>query len=148
MRKAILTAIAFLGLLGTALAEPEVAAIGQIKTLSGAAFIVRGAVRQPAHLGDALREMDDLETGDNGSLGVTFNDSTLMSLGPRSHVSLHEYRFNPTTRRGNFLARMKRGTLAVTSGELTRAEPGSIRIQTPRAILGVRGTQFLVRVDE
>lgn len=148
MRTVILTAIALLGFLGTALAEPEAATIGQIKTLSGAAFIVRGGVRQPAHLGDPLREMDELETGDNGSLGVTFNDSTLMSLGPRSHLSLHEYRFNPTTRHGNFLARMKRGTLAVTSGELTQAEPGSIRIQTPRAILGVRGTKFLVRVDE
>ncbi|HEX2569983.1 MAG TPA: FecR domain-containing protein [Polyangia bacterium] len=148
MRTATLTAIAFLGFLGAALAAPEAASIGQVKSVNGAAFIIRGGARLPAHLGDPLLERDDLETGDNGTLGVTFNDSTLMSLGPRSHVSLHEYRFDPTTRHGNFLARMRRGTLAVTSGELTRAEPGSIRIQTPRAILGVRGTQFLVRVDE
>ena len=88
MRTVTRTAIAFLGLLGTSLAAPEAASIGQIKTLSGPAFIVRGGVQQPAHIGDALREMDALETGDNGSLGVTFNDSTLMSLGPRSHISL------------------------------------------------------------
>jgi hypothetical protein len=148
MRTSRLAAIVFLGLLGVSLADPPDNSIGRIKTVAGAAFIVRGAARQDAHLGDVLLESDALETGDNGSLGVTFNDSTLMSLGPRSHVALDQYRFNPTTRQGNFLARMKRGTLAITSGELTKAAPNSIRIQTPRAVLGVRGTQFLVRVDE
>ena len=46
------------------------------------------------------------------------------------------------------LANMLQGTLAVKSGDIARGSPGKMRVKTPFAILGVRGTTFLVRVEE
>ncbi len=46
------------------------------------------------------------------------------------------------------LAQIKKGTMMVRTGELTRQQPGSVKIKTPRTVLGVRGTTFVVSVDE
>ncbi len=46
------------------------------------------------------------------------------------------------------LAQLRKGTMMVRTGELTRQQPGSVKIKTPRTVLGVRGTTFVVSVDE
>jgi hypothetical protein len=122
--------------------------IGQVKTVSGGAFIVRDGARLPARLGDALYEKDTLETASDGSIGVTFIDNTVFSTGPSSQVALEEYRFDSSNFQGAMLADMKRGTLSVVSGDIPRATPGAMKIRTPAAILGVRGTTFAVQVGE
>ena len=130
------------------LADPAATPIGHVKTVSGKAYIVRGNMRLAAHVGDAVLEHDALETEMQSSIGVSMNDNTLLSAGPSSHIALDQYRFNPTTLDGQFFARMRRGSLAVVSGDITRHTPGAMRIQTPRAVLAVRGTEFLVNVAE
>ena len=69
-------------------------------------------------------------------------------IGQLRNVSLEEFNFNPTTLKGSFLAKLGKGTLSVISGDIARGSPEAMRIRTPSAILGVRGTRFLVRVDE
>jgi hypothetical protein len=44
------------------------------------------------------------------------------------------------------LADMRKGTLAVVSGDITRSTPGAMKIKTPTAVIGVRGTTFAVQV--
>jgi hypothetical protein len=44
------------------------------------------------------------------------------------------------------LADMRKGSLTVVSGDITRGSPGAMKIKTPTSILGVRGTTFAVRV--
>jgi len=45
------------------------------------------------------------------------------------------------------LAEVKHGTVQVVSGNLVKGSPGAMRIKTPTAVLNVRGTRFLVKVD-
>ncbi len=137
-------------LLGLALAAPAAAGtpIGQVKTVSGEAFVVRDGARSPAKLGDMVFEKDTVETGPDGAIGITFSDNTMFSTGPNSAVSLAEYSFDSSNFRGAMLAEMRKGTLAVTSGDIPRASPGAMKIRTPTAILGVRGTTFAVAVSE
>jgi hypothetical protein len=45
------------------------------------------------------------------------------------------------------LAKLQKGTLSVVSGDIARSSPGKMKIETPTAILGVRGTTFVVSVD-
>lgn len=104
-------------------------------------------VSQPLWAISCKRE-DVIETGENGAVGITFDDNTVFSTGPNSSVSLEEFNFNPTTLKGSFLAKLGKGTLSVISGDIARGSPEAMRIRTPSAILGVRGTRFLVRVDE
>lgn len=121
--------------------------IGQVKTAKGQVFLLRAQSRRPLQVGEFVQEHDVIETGSDGGVGITFTDNSLISAGPRSQLSLDNYRFDSTAFSGSFLASLKRGTLAVISGDITRRTPGAMKIRTPRAILGVRGTEFLVRAE-
>ena len=45
-------------------------------------------------------------------------------------------------------ANLSKGTLAAVSGKMVKQVPESMKIRTPAAIMGVRGTEFVVQVDE
>ena len=116
----------------------ETVAIGKAKIVSGAVTVLRGTTKTPIKVGDPLNEHDVLETGPDGSLGVTFTDNTSFSIGPSSNVAIDTYFFDPKNLKGNMLAQIKKGTMMVRTGELTRQQPGSVKIKTPRTVLGVR----------
>ena len=119
---------------------------GQIKSLSGSVHVERDGKRLPAALGAAVRQGDTIVTGADGTVGVTFSDNTLLSAGPHSVLAIDRYRFEPVTHAGNFDASLKRGTLAVVSGKMVKQSPDAMRVRTPASIMGVRGTEFVVRV--
>jgi hypothetical protein len=129
----------------TAGAEPL--AIGKAKIVNGKVTVIRGATKTQLKVNDPLNEHDVFETGADGSLGITFTDNTSFSVGPNSHVAIDTYFFDPKNLKGNMMAQLKKGTMMVRSGELTRQQPGSVQIKTPRTVLGVRGTTFVVSVD-
>jgi hypothetical protein len=119
--------------------------IGQVKTVSGEAMILRNSARLPAKPGDPVYTKDIVETGEHGSIGISFVDNSVFSTGPNSQIGLDEFRFDAVNG-GAMLASMPRGTLSVVSGEITKKSPGALKIKTPTAMLGVRGTTFAVQV--
>lgn len=139
------SAIVFGLLLATpALADPP--HIAQVKTLSGDAFIVRGADKLPAKIGDFLFESDVIQTGAGSTIGLTFIDNTVFSAGPGSEVALQQFHFDTSDFKGDMQAEVRKGTLTVVSGEITHTTPGAMKIRTPTANLAVRGTTFAVKV--
>src|SRR5712691_9473649 len=124
----------------------EAAPIAQVKKVSGQVAVLRSGQRLPANIGDPLFEKDIVETGPDGGIGITFIDNTVFSTGPNSQLALDEFRFDSNNFRGSMLADMRQGTLAVVSGDITRSSPGAMRIKTPTAVLGVRGTTFALQV--
>jgi hypothetical protein len=129
-------------------AAAESAGIGQIKTVSDPAWVMRGETRIDAKVGDAVYEKDIVETGAGGKVGITLSDNTMLSVGPGSRLALETFQFDSAALKGNLLANMQRGTLAVTTGDIARSAPDAMKVKTPSAVLGVRGTDFLVRVVE
>ena|SRR5262245_49740679 len=121
--------------------------VGQIKTAKGAVHVEREGKSIPAAPGMAVRASDKLVTGADGAVGVTFLDNTMISAGPSTVFEIERYRFNSTTHDGEFDASLKKGSLAVVSGKMVKQTPGSMRVRTPSSVMGVRGTEFLVRVD-
>ncbi len=120
--------------------------IGQVKTVAGEAAIVRDGARLPAKPGDPVYQNDVIETGADATIGITFNDNSVFSAGPDSQLALPQFNFDVQTLNGNMLAELRKGTLSVVSGDITHHTPGALRIKTPSAILGVRGTTFAVEV--
>jgi hypothetical protein len=120
--------------------------IAQIKKVTGQASVLRSGERRPAIVGDMLFVNDVIETGSDGGIGITFIDNTVFSAGPSSQIALDEFQFDSNDFRGAMLADMRQGTLAVVSGDIARSTPGAMKIKTPTAILGVRGTTFAVQV--
>jgi hypothetical protein len=136
-------AVVLLGFASLALAADA----GQVKTSSGTVYLERGGKRLPASVGTAVQEADKVVTGTDGSAGITFTDNSLLSVGPNTVLEIQKYQFDTTTHAGQFDANLKKGTLAVISGKMVKQSPESMRVHTPSSIMGVRGTEFVVKVD-
>jgi len=120
--------------------------VGQVKTAKGSVHLERAGQRIAVAPGTAVRAGDTVVTGRDGSAGITFADNSLLSVGPDSSLAIDRYVFDPTTHAGQFDASLRRGSLAVVSGRMVKQSPESMRVRTPAAIMGVRGTEFVVRV--
>jgi hypothetical protein len=122
--------------------------IAQIKVARGDVRVEREGRAIPAAVGQRLSERDVVKTGADGSVGITMDDDSLLSAGPNSTLSLDRYAFDATTGRGRFDASLDKGTLAVVSGRVAKQAPDAMTVRTPTAVLGVRGTTFVVSADE
>ena len=122
--------------------------VGQIKVSKGDVAIERSGQTLPGAIGLHLQTADVIRTGSDGSVGITMSDNSLLSAGPNSVLSLDRYVFDTTTNNGNFDSSLRKGTLSVVSGRIAKQSPEAMTVRTPTAILGVRGTEFAVSVDQ
>ena len=122
--------------------------VGQIKVSKGAVHIERAGQTLSAPVGTRVREADVVVTGADGSVGITFLDASLLSAGPNSTLVIDRFAFDSTTNQGAFETSLKRGTLSAVSGKIAKQSPDAMKVKTPVAILGARGTEFLVRTGE
>jgi hypothetical protein len=135
-------ALAVLAAAGVAGAADEV---GRVKVVKGTVGIERAGTRLPATVGMAVQEGDVVVTGRDGSAGVTFNDDSLLSVGPDSVLAIDRFAFDSTTHAGRFDTSLRQGTLSAVSGKIAKQSPDAMKVRTPSTILGVRGTEFVVR---
>ncbi len=143
MRTTLLAA-AILALSSSAFA----ADIGIVKVSKGSVQLQRGAERIVAKVGTTVQSADVIVTGADGTAGITFTDNSLVSIGPNSIFAIDKYRFDSTTHAGEFEGNLRQGRLAAVSGKMVKQSPETMKIRTPSAIMGVRGTEFVVQVDE
>ena len=121
--------------------------IGQIKVAKGQVAIERQGKTLPATVGTRLQTSDIVKTGADGSVGITMDDDSLLSAGPNSALSLDAYAFDSTTNQGRLDTSLNKGTLSVISGRIAKQSQDAMTVRTPTAILGVRGTEFVVSVE-
>ena len=121
--------------------------IGLVKVTEGTATVQRGDETLPARLGLALEEGDILRTGADGRMGVVLRDDTRLSLGPESEIRIDRFLFAPAKGHLALVVKMARGIMAFISGNIAKLSHDAVRVETPVAIVGVRGTQFLVKVE-
>ncbi len=118
-------------------------------TIGGATLIeqdVRGTVNGRTSriaVGDAVFQDQRIATGRDAAAKLTFTDSTALAIGPASTVKLDQFVYAG----GGQVAAVfnaTRGAFRFVSGRF-RWRP--YEVQTPQAIVGVRGTIFGVRVQ-
>jgi hypothetical protein len=125
-------------------ASPTVATVQKVK---GTATVVRRGQTIPAAVGLEIWENDTLYTGPDASIGLVFNDDTLLSLGPESVFVIDEFVFAPREGKFSIVFRMLKGTAAYLSGLISKLAPESAHFKTPTASIGIRGTKFVVKVE-
>src|SRR4051812_44197865 len=121
-------------------------AAGRVKVVTGQAFIVRAHDVIAAQPGQLVYESDSLRTGAEGTIGVTLKDDTRVSLGPASEVRVDRFVYAPAEGRLGLILNVARGVVAYVSGRIAKLAPDSIRLETPAAVMGVRGTTLALRV--
>jgi OmpA-OmpF porin, OOP family len=128
-------------LLGTAHAQR----IGTFKSVDGAVWIDRqGSYVHPKN-GDGWLAGDRLYTGVSGSAVLNLRDGTLLTLAHGVQLEFDRLELSEGVQREGFVLRLLQGTLRMVSGVLTQINPQLFQMETPSAIMGVRGTDFITR---
>jgi len=122
--------------------------VATVQKVNGTATVIRQGQSIPTKIGSEIREYDTLSTGPDGSIGVVFSDDTLLSLGPESVLVIDEFVFAPNQEEFSIVLRMLKGTAAYLSGLISKLAPESAHFETPTASIGIRGTKFVVKVEE
>ena len=142
------TMLFLLSLAFLATTESRAADVGQVKVSAGSVHIERGGKRLAAPVGTGVQASDTIVTGADGKVGITFVDDARLSAGPNSTLAINKFSYNQNTHAGTMDTTLKRGTLSVVSGKLSKQSPDAVTVRTPSTILGARGTEFLVRAGE
>jgi hypothetical protein len=129
-------------------AAPAIAEIARVKTSSGTAFVQRGQQKLKPVPGLPLNAQDNLVTGKDGRIAVTFVDNTRFAVGPGSDVVVSEFQYDRTRQKGSMVTQVNRGSLAVVSGKIAKSGKDAMKVRTPNTLLGVRGTKFIVDVGK
>jgi len=120
--------------------------VARITALSGSASIEHLAKLSPAMLGMPLESNDVVSTNENSKVQITFNDSTVITVGKKSRFSIDEYLFdNKDGSRAKF--NVLSGTIRVMSGKIGQVAPEKFTVKTKTATIGIRGTNFTVDME-
>lgn len=146
-RTAIIMAFLLCLVAGSAGAQEAPSPVGMVKSVTGSAHVERQGRRLPATAGFVLMQGDRITTGSDGSLGILLRDETALSLGSSTDTTVEHFVFEPGDNKAGMVLRVARGFFCYLSGKIAKLAPGSVRIETPVATLGVRGTHFVARID-
>lgn len=122
---------------------------GLLKTVRGDVQLqdAQGA-SMPARVGDAVNAQQRIVTGAQSGASVVLRDGTTFVIGPQSSFDLQTFRYDSRTHDGSVVGRLAHGTLRMVTGLIGKATPEAIRIDTPTATIGIRGTDFIVDAGE
>ncbi len=131
---------------GAAMADE--APIGYVKTVTGEATVSTAGKQVKAQAGTPVAQGSILKTGAKSSMGVTFKDETVMSFGPDTELTVDEYLYAPSQGKLKMGSKLAKGSMNYVSGVIAKLNPDAVSVQTPSGTIGVRGTQFVVKVEE
>ncbi|MGY4282440.1 hypothetical protein ACVWXO_001660 [Bradyrhizobium sp. LM2.7] len=139
---------ALTGYVQYAQAAPGVTAaqvIGHVTKLSGSATAVRNGVSVVLNNGDNVEKGDVVSTGGDSTLGITFIDGTVFGLSSNARMVLNEMVYDPNGSSNSSLLSLVAGTITFVAGET--AKHGDMKIDTPVATMGIRGTAVLTQIN-
>src|SRR5216684_4089435 len=120
--------------------------IGNVATLTGIATVIRKKDSIALKLKDDIFQNDVLQTSANSTLGVTFNDATTFNLTANARITVDNYVYEDGGRQNAALFDVVKGTVAFVAAAV--AKTGDMKISTPTATMGIRGTTGLIEVPE
>ena len=124
------------------------ASVGKVTEQTGPTEIQRDKESIPSELNTGV-EMNDAVVTANGKAGITFQDETKVEITEQSKLVIDEFVFDPSqSDAGKLAIKIAMGTAKYASGQIAKDNPQSVKIETPTATIGVRGTDFSMTVDE
>lgn len=144
------TPVLWLGLCLSTLLSPMASAdeaIGYVKTARGEAFVITVQNRTAAQPGTPVFLGSQLQTGAQGSIGVTLRDETLVACGPDTELTIDEYLYQPSHGKLALVTNLLKGSLNYVSGVIAKLKPDAVAVKTPTGTIGIRGTQFVAKVE-
>jgi len=136
----------------------ETSPIGKVVTTTGSvtiehasavvvqANIPAGSGGGPTKIGDVVYRGDVVKTGADGKVGITFTDGTAFNLSSNARMELNEFVYDPNGTSNSTLFSLSKGTFTFIAGKV--AKTGDMKIDTPVATMGIRGTTPHVEISD
>jgi hypothetical protein len=138
----------FIFLLALLLPSIAFANVGAIVQQQGSAVqIRRGQDNLPGGVNATINMNDAIVTG-LSSLQLRFQDNTTAAVTENSRFVIDDFVYDPNRGAGRLNVRVSMGTVRYVSGQIARNNQQSVQVNTPTAVIGVRGTDFFMTVDE
>jgi hypothetical protein len=131
--------------------------IGKVLTATGPAHIEHAAAiiveaklstdnTVQTKVGDLIYRGDIIQTGVDGALGITFADGSSFNVSPNARMEVDEFVYDPKGNSNSSLISLVKGTFTFIAGEV--AHTGDMKVDTPVATMGIRGTAPRVEISE
>jgi FecR protein len=128
-----------------------VTATGSVTIEHANAVVVRANLPGPGSAGqtkagDLVYRGDVVQTGADGKVGITFTDGTAFNLSSNARMVLNEFVYDPNGKSNSTLFSLSKGTFTFIAGKV--AKTGDMKIDTPVATMGIRGTTPHVEISD
>ena len=129
--------------------KSSLASIGEVTQLEGNGVIDRKDGDKGIVVEKALDvfSYDTVKTG-NGKVGIEFIDATRVDVTQHSKLIIDEFVYDPNSGTGKLSLKASLGTVRYASGQIAKNSATNVKITTPTATIGVRGTDFTMTIDE
>jgi len=115
--------------------------IGTVQKLVGEVIVKHADGSETAlKQGDPVFQDDVIKTGKDAALGLSFKDGSVFSLGADARMTIDELVYDPKTGEGHSDVSVVKGMFNFVSGDIAANNPGEMKVHTPVATLGIRGT--------
>src|SRR5262245_47797321 len=126
-----------------------VTAVGSVSIEHPSAVVVQaslGGQSGNAKIGDPVYLGDVVSTGSDGRAGIAFNDGSAFDLSPNARMVMDEFIYDPNSKSNSSLLSLTKGTFTFVAGKI--AKSGDMKVNTPVATMGIRGTTPRVEIAE
>ena len=97
-------------------------------------------------VGDLVYQGDVVRTGADGRVSINFTDGTSFNLSNNANMALNEFVYDPNGKSNSTLFNLSKGTFTFVAGKI--AKTGDMKIETPVATMGIRGTTPHVEISD
>jgi hypothetical protein len=130
------------------LASAQADVVGRLTQVEGRVDILRGGQLPaiPAKLNDGVETGDVIRTKSISKAQITFIDNSTLTISPESRVGIESYMFDSAKNKRNSVVQLFQGLAHVAVSKIFKAAEPDFVVKTQTAIMGVRGTDFGVRI--
>lgn len=118
-----------------------------VKSVHGDVQVTRQHTTFKATSGTELKVSDRVVAASGASAAIVFRDGTLLTLGSGADILVRDYVFEPREGKFSFALYLAKGSAIYESGKIGHLSPQSVKVETPNATVGVRGTRFLIEAN-
>jgi VCBS repeat-containing protein len=125
--------------------SPAAKVVGHVAKMTGSASVVRNGVTIDVQNGDAVYQSDVVQTGSGSTLGLVLSDGTTFNLSAGARLMLNDLTYDASSTSNSALFTLVQGAASFVAGQV--AKTGDMKVATPVATMGIRGTAVVLDID-
>jgi hypothetical protein len=120
---------------------------GEVTEANGEVFAQHGTEsRRALSQGAAVYSGDRITTAADSSVEMRFSDNARFALGSSSEMNVGQYVYKPNDDASIMQTDIVKGVFRFVSGLIARHKPQAVKLNTPVATIGIRGTHVIGEV--